>query len=311
MKTGFLFAGQGSQHPGMGTDLYEKYPEFRKVFDLLTEEEREAAFNGSPEALSDTRITQPVMVAMEIGIAEILSGRGVRADMAAGLSLGEYSALACAGVFTAEEAVNIVRVRGRAMAEASKGIDCGMAAVLGISPEEVRECCEKATRDTGSTAEAVNFNCPGQIVISGEAAAVAKACDIAKEKGAKRTMPLPVSGPFHTVFMEPASRALAEVFNETEFGKPEIPVVTNVTGRALGEDDDIAANLVKQVKSPVLFQDSLRYMEEEGVKVFVEIGPGKALSGFVRKTCSRDSVILNAETAEDIENLLEKLKEIR
>ena len=311
MKTAFLFAGQGSQHPGMGADLYEKYHDFRRVFDLLTDEEKEAAFNGSAEALSDTRITQPVMVAMELGIAEILSGLGIRADVAAGLSLGEYSALAYSGVFTFEEAVNIVRIRGRAMAEASKGIDCGMAAVLGLSPEDVIECCEKASRDTGSMAEAVNFNCPGQIVVSGEAEAVTRACEIAKEAGAKRTMPLPVSGPFHTGFMEPASKVLAEVFAETEFGKPEIPVITNVTGKTLEEGEDIAANLVRQVKSPVLFQSSLENMEKDGTDVFVEIGPGKALSGFVRKTCAKGVKIFNVETAEDIENLVEKLKEIR
>ncbi len=311
MKTGFLFAGQGSQHPGMGADLYEKYSRFRDVFDLLTEEEKETAFSGSREALSDTRITQPVMVAMELGIGEVLSSMGIKADITAGLSLGEYSALAYSGVFKPKEAVELVRIRGRAMAQASEGIHCAMAAVLGPEPEKVKECCADGSRLTGRRAEAVNFNCPGQTVISGEKEAVEKASQLALERGAKRVIPLPVSGPFHTGFMEPASKVLAGALSEIEMGKMGIPVVSNVTGRAIREDESVSEILVKQVKAPVLFQASLEYMEGEGTDVFVEIGPGKALSGFAGKTCGRDRKIFNVETAEDIEILAEKLKEIR
>ena len=216
MKLGLLFAGQGSQRPAMGKDFYEQYPAFRDIFDYLTEDEKRAAFDGPAEKLSDTRYTQPVMVAFAAGVTALLKEQGIKPAMTLGLSLGEYSALSAAEVFTPEETVNIVRKRAEAMSKASEGIDCAMMAVLGGERNLVEECCIEASNLTGKKVQAVNFNCPGQIVISGLTEAVEQASKLLMEKGIKRCLKLPVSGPFHTDFMKPAGAVLRNVFDHME-----------------------------------------------------------------------------------------------
>lgn len=284
MSLAFLYAGQGSQHPGMGADLYEAHPAFRAVldaagvdFDLKT-----TMFTDPDGVLNLTEYTQPCMVAFAAGMTALLAERGIVPEYAAGLSLGEYSALQCAGVFTAPQAISLAAFRGKAMAAAAAGRPCGMTAVLGLDREKLQEACRQAAG--AGVVEIANYNCPGQLVIGGEQAAVDKAAALAKELGAKRCLPLKVSGPFHTSLLAPAGDALREKFKETAFGAMRIPVLFNCLGREMRPEDTIPALLEKQVQTSVYMEDTIRRLAELGVDTIVEIGPGKALSGFVKKT---------------------------
>ncbi len=282
MKLAFLYAGQGAQAPGMGKDLYEEYPQFRAVFDgaALDFDLKKACFEG--ENLDETSRTQPCMVAFACGVSAILKDAGIEPSAAAGLSLGEYSALQAAGVWDAKTAISVAAFRGRAMAGAAAGIDSAMVAVLALAREKVRSACDGAARL--GVVSIANYNCPGQIVIAGERAAVEEAARQAKELGARRCVPLNTSGPFHTKLLEPASRALHEYFKTVPFGEPRFPVYFNCLGAPMGEGDTIPALLERQVMSSVYLEDTLRRMAADGVDTFLEIGPGKVLSGFVRKT---------------------------
>lgn len=306
MKLAFLYAGQGSQHVGMGRDLYEKYPAFRAVldntgvdFDLKT-----MCFEGPEESLNDTRYTQPCMVAFAAGVTALLKEAGITPEYTAGLSLGEYSALHCAGVFDAPTAIHLVAFRGQAMAQAVTGRPCGMAAVLKLDREPLKEVCRQAS-ELG-VVEITNYNCPGQLVISGDAAAVDKAGELAKAAGAKGVMPLKVSGPFHTPLMAPAGQALAQKFKQIEFNKPRIPVIFNCLGNENPNNEPIPELLVRQVQSSVYMEDSIRRMGEMGVERIIEIGPGSALAGFVRKTMPSMNVV-SIENVEDVEKLVKEM----
>lgn len=284
MSLAFLYAGQGSQHPGMGADLYEAHPAFRAVldtagvdFDLKT-----TMFTDPDGVLNLTEYTQPCMVAFAAGMTALLAERGIVPGYAAGLSLGEYSALQCAGVFTAPQAISLAAFRGKAMAAAAAGRPCGMTAVLGLDREKLQEACRQAAG--AGVVEIANYNCPGQLVIGGEKAAVDKAAELAKAAGARRCLPLKVSGPFHTRLMAPAGDALAERFKTERFREMQIPVLFNCLGREKADADTIPDLLVKQVQSSVYMEDTLRRLGELGVDHILEVGPGSALSGFVKKT---------------------------
>ena len=307
MSLAFLYAGQGSQHPGMGADLYEAHPAFRAVldaagvdFDLKT-----TMFTDPDGVLNLTEYTQPCMVAFAAGMAALLAERGIVPDYAAGLSLGEYSALQCAGVFTAPQAISLAAFRGKAMAAAAAGRPCGMTAVLGLDREKLQEACRQAAG--AGVVEIANYNCPGQLVIGGEQAAVDKAAALAKELGAKRCLPLKVSGPFHTSLLAPAGDALREKFRETAFGAMRIPVLFNCLGREMGPEDTIPALLGKQVQTSVYMEDTIRRLAELGVDTIVEIGPGKALIGFVKKTAPAIKTYA-VETCADLDALSAALK---
>ena len=307
MSLAFLYAGQGSQHPGMGADLYEAHPAFRAVldaagvdFDLKT-----TMFTDPDGVLNLTEYTQPCMVAFAAGMTALLAERGIVPDYAAGLSLGEYSALQCAGVFTAPQAISLAAFRGRAMAAAAAGRPCGMTAVLGLDREKLQEACRQAAG--AGVVEIANYNCPGQLVIGGEQAAVDKAAALAKELGAKRCLPLKVSGPFHTSLLAPAGDALREKFKETAFGAMRIPVLFNCLGREMGPEDTIPALLEKQVQTSVYMEDTIRRLAELGVDTIVEIGPGKALIGFVKKTAPAIKTYA-VETCADLDALSAALK---
>ncbi len=310
MKLGFLYAGQGSQHPGMGADLYEAFPAFREVFDAARAELdfdlKTTCFQDPEGVLNQTRYTQPCMVAFAAGLTAVLRERGIVPSAAAGLSLGEYSALHAAGVFDARTAVRLAAFRGRAMEEAARGHDSAMMAVLGLDREPLQAACEAAA-DLGTVVIA-NYNCPGQLVIGGDKAAVEKAAALAKERGAKRCLPLKVSGPFHTPLMKPAGEALEDYFKGVAFGEMEIPVIFNCLGREKGAEDAVPALLVRQVQSSVYMEDSIRRMADLGLDALVEIGPGKALSGFVKKTVPGFPVRA-VETAADVEALEQMVKE--
>ena len=311
MKLGFLYAGQGSQHPGMGADLYEAYPAFREVLDQAAAQVdfdlKQVSFTDPDGVLTQTRYTQPCMVAFAAGMTALLREKGIVPAVAAGLSLGEYSALHAAGVFDAATAVKLVAFRGKAMEQAAAGRESAMVAVLNLDRAPLQEACDAAA-DLGCVVIA-NYNCPGQLVIGGEKAAVEKAAAIAKEKGARRCLPLKVSGPFHTPLMAPAGDALADYFKTVTFAEPQIPVLFNCLGDVKDDTITIPELLVKQVQSSVFMEDSIRKMASMGVDAIVEIGPGKALSGFVKKTVPQVPVTA-VETAADVEGLAETLKEL-
>jgi [acyl-carrier-protein] S-malonyltransferase len=307
MKLAFLYAGQGSQHPGMGRDLYEAYPTFRSVLDSvqLDFDLKKVSFEGPAEVLSQTQYTQPCLVAFAAGVTSLLYQNGIRPSFAAGLSLGEYSALHAAGVLDARTAIELVAFRGEAMARAAAGRPSAMAAVLLLGREELQRCCEEAA--PFGVAEIANLNCPGQTVIGGDAQAVAEAGRLALARGAKRVIPLQVSGPFHTSLMAPAGRALEERFRQTSFGAMKFPVLFNCTGDVLGPGETIPGLLVRQVQSAVRMEEILRNMAEHGVDTVVEIGPGRALSGFVKKTC-KGVRCYGVETVAELEEAVAALR---
>ena len=282
-KIGFVYAGQGSQVVGMGKSFYDNYQIAKDVFDNidLDIDVKKLCFEGPIEELSKTSNTQPCMVTVAIIATRLLKENGIVPDYVAGLSLGEYSALNAAGVLTDNDAIDLVRFRGQAMERAAAGIESKMFAIIGLDRELLNETVNEA-KDLGFVAIA-NYNCPGQLVIAGEVDAVTKASELALEKGARRAIPLNTSGPFHTELLAPASKELKEKFTTVTFNEMQIPVVFNSSAKELEPGTSIAKMLEKQVMSSVYFEDSIRYMISKGVDTIIEIGPGKVLSGFIRK----------------------------
>ena len=302
----FLYAGQGSQFPGMGKDLYEEYPAFRSVIDSADFgfDLKKIMLEGPAEVLSDTRYTQPCMAAFAAGVSAILFDLGIRPDAACGLSLGEYGALYAAGVWDEKTYLELVRFRGEAMADAAKGLEVAMSAMIGTTPEQAEEACLSAS-DAGFVS-VVNYNCPGQYVICGDEAAVTQAAAYAAEHFRAKNIRLQTSGPFHTPYLRPAGDALREKFSKTEFGEPSIPVALNTTGALYQPGDDLKKMLELQVQTPVRFEADLRALLAAGADEFLEIGPGKVLSGLLSKTARAMGVSVTSRqvtTAEDIKAL--------
>ncbi len=313
MKIGFLYAGQGSQSIGMGQDLYDTYKEFKETFDNANPgfDLKDCCFNGPIEKLGQTRYTQPCMVAFAVGVTKLLKANGIEPAYAAGLSLGEYSALYSAGVFEEKQVIDLVAFRGQSMEEAVTGRDVGMIAVMSLDRALIKKACEQAQEEFKDSeyhiAEVANYNTPFQVTVSGDTPVIKRAGEIMTELGAKRIVPVAVSGPFHTSLMKPAGDKLAERFKSESFGDMSFPVIFNSTGKVLEEGKTIAKMLELQVQSSVYFEDTIRYMIEQGVDTFVEIGPGKTLSGFVKKI-NRTLATYSIENVDSLNAALEALK---
>lgn len=285
-KVAFIFPGQGSQKVGMGLDLANEYAVCKEIFEKADERLEfslsEIIFSGPAETLKKTENTQPALLTTSIAIYSLIKEHGITADYVAGHSLGEYSALVAAQAMSFEDAVYTVRKRGLFMEEAVPFGQGAMAAVLGMDREALDEVTKEVAKN-GDLVQLANLNCPGQIAISGTKAGVEKASALAKEKGARRVIPLEVSGPFHSELMKPAAEKLKAVLDEVAISNAEIPVIANVSADIMQEADDIKQKLIEQIYSPVLWEDSVRKMLELGVDTFVEIGPGSVLTGLVRK----------------------------
>lgn len=279
----FVFPGQGAQFVGMGKDLYEQNPEakayFEKANEILGFRITDILFNGTAEELKETKVTQPAIFLHSVILAKTM-GEDFRPDMVAGHSLGEFSALVAAGAMTFEDGLRLVSKRAMAMQKACEIRPSTMAAVLGLPDEKVEEVCAQVTDEVVVPA---NYNCPGQIVISGSVEGVDKACELLKEAGAKRALKLAVGGAFHSPLMEPAREELAKAIEETTISRPVCPVYQNVTASAVTDPAEIKKNLIAQLTAPVRWTQSVLNMTADGADYFMELGPGTVLQGLVKK----------------------------
>ena len=294
MKKAYVFPGQGSQFPGMAKDLYENSPKAKELLEKANEvlgfRITDIMFDGTAEDLKATKVTQPAVFLHSVVLAACFEG--FAPDMVAGHSLGEFSALAAAGALSFEDALRLVAIRANAMQKCCEAVPGTMAAVIGLPDETVEQICA----ETDGIVIAANYNSDGQVVISGEKEAVAAACEKAKAAGAKRALPLAVSGAFHSPLMEPARAELAEAIEKTVFKAPECPVYQNVTAKAETDPEVIKANVLTQLTSPVRWSQSVKRMVADGAGYFMEIGPGNVLQGLVKHSAGADVVIEGLST---------------
>ncbi|MBR5956000.1 MAG: ACP S-malonyltransferase [Bacteroidales bacterium] len=289
MKKAYVFPGQGSQFPGMAKDLYENQPKAKEMLEKANEilgfRITDIMFEGTADDLKATKVTQPAIFLHSTVLAACYDG--FKPDMTAGHSLGEFSALVAAGAISFEDGLRLVSIRANAMQKCCEANPGGMAAIIGMTNEAVEEVC----KSVDGLVIPANYNSDGQVVISGEKAAVEAACEKAKEAGAKRALPLPVSGAFHSPLMEPARKELAEAIEKTKFSTPICPIYQNVTAKAETDPETIKANLLAQLTSPVRWTQSVKSMVADGADYFMEIGPGNVLQGLIKRTAGTEVTI--------------------
>ena len=308
MSIAFLFSGQGAQSPGMGQELYEKYSVVKQTIDLASEvlgEDVPGLSFTENEKINQTSYTQPLLLAWSHAFELLLKEYGIMADVVAGLSLGEYTALVSANVLSFEKALNLVHKRGTYMEEAyPKGMGA-MAAVMGMDREPIEQVCSAICAE--HYVSPANYNMPGQIVIGGEKSGVEQASKLLEEKGAKKVIPLQVSGPFHTKLLAPAAEKLKKELGQTEMNEPTKPVYSNTLKRKFASEKEISDTLIRQVMEPVYFEDMIKQMITDGTTTFIEVGPGKVLSRFVKKIDSTVQ-ILNVQDSKSFEKTLSTFK---
>jgi [acyl-carrier-protein] S-malonyltransferase len=304
-KIAFLFPGQGAQYLEMGKEIANNFARSKEIFNIANEAlgfNIEKICNEEEETLNNTEYTQPAILTATIAILEAVKENGIKADVVAGLSLGEYSALVASEALGFEEAVRLVRKRGKYMEEAVPKGEGSMAAILGLDKDIVDRICNEIV----GTVMPANYNCPGQIVIAGETSAVSKACEKLSEAGAKRVIKLNVSGPFHTPMLSTAAKKLANELENIQIGKMKIPYITNVTADYVNDESEIKEFLINQVVSPVKWEESIRRMIDDGVDTFIEIGPGKSLSGFMKKI-DKTKTILNVQDMKSLSKAIQRV----
>jgi [acyl-carrier-protein] S-malonyltransferase len=311
-KIAFVFPGQGSQYPGMGKELAEKYPAARAVFDeadrALGFSISQLCFAGTEEDLKQTANTQPGILTCSVAANRVLTEKGIAPDFVAGHSLGEYSALVAAGALKFSDAVRLVRKRGQYMQEAVPAGVGAMAAIMGLSPAVVTDVCKRAA--AGEVCSPANLNSPEQTVISGHAGAIKRAVEIASQSGAKRAVILAVSAPFHCALMMPSQERLEKDLRQTEFSSLRVPLVTNVDADTISGGDEAREALIRQVTMPVRWEESVRLLTDEGVNTSVEVGPGRVLVGLLRQI-ERSVGALNVEDEKSLANTIDKIAQSR
>lgn len=301
-KIAFVFPGQGTQFVGMGKDIYENSKiakkEFDEIFGSLSFDLKDAMFNGPEETLKKTKYTQPAIVAMSLVLEKLVRAKGITPDFVAGHSVGEYAAMGSAGFLTLSEAVKLTSFRGEVMNEIAEQVNGGMAAIIGMESSDIIE----ALKEIDGVVEAVNFNEPKQTVIAGDKQAIEKACEVLKSKGARRAMPLAVSGPFHSSLMKPAGEKLREEAEKYNFKDAEVTLVANTTADFLTKPEEIKAEIYAQSFGPVKWVDTIKKLKENGVDTIYEIGPGKVLAGLIKKI-DKEIKVVNINSVEDVNNL--------
>ncbi len=301
-KIAFVFPGQGAQFVGMGKDIYENNEtarqEFDKIFSSLSFDLKTAMFEGPEETLKKTKYTQPAIVAMSLVLEKLVRSKGIKPDFVAGHSVGEYAAFGSGEFLTLSDAVKLTAFRGETMNEIAESVNGGMAAIIGMDSEKIKE----VLKTVDGVVEAVNFNEPKQTVIAGEKSVIEKACAALKEAGAKRALPLAVSGPFHSSLMKPAGEKLKEEAEKYDFREGTAKLVANTTAEIISSPEEIKKEIYAQSFGPVKWVDTVNRLKENGVDTIYEIGPGKVLAGLIKKI-DKELTVININSLEDVEKL--------